>query len=164
MRAEGQKEVTDSGGSQPETLAQTLHVARCHFGYERESQGRDKQFGYSEEEVVIFFWFSFHQNGTSLSLFARDFCVTDTIAPEIWQAVNPFFVIVLTPLIMLLFSTLSKKGIEISTPRKIAIGMGLAAVAYLFLMVISWVMDYPSAGTGCRMLTHRLRLRHCLPG
>ncbi len=95
--------------------------------------------------VVIFFWFSFHQNGTSLSLFARDFCVTDTIAPEIWQAVNPFFVIVLTPLIMLLFSTLSKKGIEISTPRKIAIGMGLAAVAYLFLMVISWVMDYPSA-------------------
>ena len=64
---------------------------------------------------------------------------------EIWQAVNPFFVIVLTPLIMLLFSTLSKKGIEISTPRKIAIGMGLAAVAYLFLMVISWVMDYPSA-------------------
>ena len=41
---------------------------------------------------MIFFWFSFHQNGTSLSLFARDFVATDTIAPEIWQAVNPFFV------------------------------------------------------------------------
>ncbi len=95
--------------------------------------------------VVIFFWFSFHQNGTSLSLFARDFCVTDTIAPEIWQAVNPFFVIVLTPLVMLLFSRLSAKGIEISTPRKIAIGMGLAAMAYLFLCVFSSIMDYPSA-------------------
>ncbi len=44
--------------------------------------------------IVVFFWFSFHQNGTSLSLFARDFVNTDTIAPEIWQAVNPFFVIV----------------------------------------------------------------------
>ena len=95
--------------------------------------------------VVIFFWFSFHQNGTSLSLFARDFCITDTVAPEIWQAVNPFFVIVLTPVIMLLFSSLSRRGIEISTPRKIAIGMALAAVAYLFLMIFSIVKGYPSA-------------------
>ena len=53
--------------------------------------------------IVIFFWLSFHQNGQSLSLFARDFVVTESIAPEIWQAVNPFFVITLTPLIMLLF-------------------------------------------------------------
>lgn len=52
--------------------------------------------------VVIFFWFSFHQNGTSLSLFARDFVDTSTIAPEIWQAVNPFFVITLTPIIMMI--------------------------------------------------------------
>ena len=42
--------------------------------------------------IAIFFWFSFHQNGTSMSLFARDFVDTSTIAPEIWQAVNPFFV------------------------------------------------------------------------
>ena len=47
--------------------------------------------------IAIFFWFSFHQNGTSLSLFARDFVKTDSVQPEIWQALNPFFVIVLTP-------------------------------------------------------------------
>ena len=94
--------------------------------------------------IVIFFWFSFHQNGTSLSLFARDFVDTDTIAPEIWQAVNPFFVIVLTPLIMLLFSSLSRRGREISTPKKIAIGMGLAGLAYLFLCLYSLYMGYPS--------------------
>ncbi len=94
--------------------------------------------------VVIFFWFSFHQNGTSLSLFARDFVKTDTIAPEIWQAVNPFFVIVLTPLIMLLFTSLSRRGREISTPRKIAYGMGLAGVAYLFLCIYCSVQGYPS--------------------
>jgi len=95
--------------------------------------------------VVIFFWFSFHQNGTSLSLFARDFVDTSTIAPEIWQAVNPFFVIVLTPLVMLLFSALAKAGIQVSTPKKIGIGMGLAGLAFLFLALYSWNAGYPSA-------------------
>lgn len=95
--------------------------------------------------VVIFFWFSFHQNGTSLSLFARDFVDTTTIAPEIWQAVNPFFVIVLTPVVMWIFSALSARGKEISTPRKIAIGMFIAGLAYLFLAVYSFYMGYPSA-------------------
>ena len=95
--------------------------------------------------VVIFFWFSFHQNGTSLSLFARDFVDTSTIAPEIWQAVNPFFVITLTPIIMMIFGSLSRRGKEISTPRKIAIGMFIAALAYLFLAGYSLVMGYPSA-------------------
>ncbi|MBD5234113.1 MAG: peptide MFS transporter [Bacteroidales bacterium] len=94
--------------------------------------------------IVIFFWLSFHQNGTSLSLFARDFVSTDTIAPEIWQAVNPFFVIVLTPLVMLLFNSLSRRGREISTPRKIGIGMGLAGLAYLFLCVFCYIKGYPS--------------------
>ena len=95
--------------------------------------------------VVIFFWFSFHQNGTSLSLFARDFVDTSTIAPEIWQAVNPFFVIVLTPVVMWIFSALASRGKEISTPRKIAIGMFIAGLAYLFLAVYSLYMGYPSA-------------------
>ena len=95
--------------------------------------------------VVIFFWFSFHQNGTSLSLFARDFVDTSTIAPEIWQAVNPFFVIVLTPVVMWIFGALSARGKEISTPRKIAIGMFIAGLAYLFLAVYSLYMGYPSA-------------------
>ena len=79
--------------------------------------------------IAVFFWFAFHQNGQSLSLFARDFVKTDSIAPEIWQAVNPFFVIVLTPIIMWIFGALAKRGKEISTPRKIAIGMFIAGLA-----------------------------------
>lgn len=94
--------------------------------------------------IAIFFWFSFHQNGQSLSLFARDFVVTDSIAPEIWQAVNPFFVIVLTPLIMLFFGTLARRGQQISTPKKIAIGMGIAGLAFLFLTIYSAMQGYPS--------------------
>ena len=89
--------------------------------------------------IAIFFWFSFHQNGQSLSVFARDFVRTDAIAPEIWQALNPFFVIVLTP-IMILFN----KRVTMSTPRKIALGMAIAGSAYLFLMIFSIIKNYPS--------------------
>ena len=95
--------------------------------------------------IAIFFWFSFHQNGQSLSFFARDFVSSEAVAPEIWQALNPFFVIVLTPIIMIAFAALTRKGKAISTPKKIGIGMGIAACAYLFLMVLSFVNNYPSA-------------------
>ena len=94
--------------------------------------------------VAVFFWFSFHQNGQSLSVFARDFVATDAIAPEIWQCINPFFVIVLTPIIMWIFGSLAKKNKEISTPRKIAIGMFIAACAYIFLTIVAMVQGYPS--------------------
>lgn len=94
--------------------------------------------------VAVFFWFSFHQNGQSLSVFARDFCDTEAIAPEIWQCINPFFVIVLTPIIMIVFGALAKRGKEISTPKKIAFGMFITACAYLFLIAISMVNNYPS--------------------
>ena len=94
--------------------------------------------------VAVFFWFSFHQNGQSLSVFARDFVATDAVAPEIWQCINPFFVIVLTPIIMWIFGSLAKKNKEISTPRKIAIGMFIAACAYIFLTIIAMVQGYPS--------------------
>ena len=97
--------------------------------------------------IAVFFWFSFHQNGQSLSFFARDFVQTDAIAPEIWQAVNPFFVIVLTPVIMWFFSMLTARGRAISTPRKIAYGMGIAGLAYLFLALYSSSQGYPSAET-----------------
>ncbi len=94
--------------------------------------------------IAIFFWLSFHQNGQSLSVFARDFIRTDSIAPEIWQALNPFFVIILTPVIMWLFGMLARKGKAISTPRKIALGMAIAGMAYLFLIIISVINHYPS--------------------
>jgi POT family proton-dependent oligopeptide transporter len=94
--------------------------------------------------IAIFFWFSFHQNGQSLSVFARDFVQTSSIAPEIWQCINPFFVIILTPLIIMIFASLTKRGKEVSTPRKIAIGMFIAACAYIFLMIIAIAHNYPS--------------------
>ncbi len=105
--------------------------------------------------VVIFFWLSFHQNGYSLTYFARDYVNLDIInidlgftsikGAEIFQSVNPIFVVLLTPLIMWIFGALKKKKKETSTPMKIAIGMGIAALAYVFLMVFSFALPAKEA-------------------
>ena len=94
--------------------------------------------------VCVFFWFAFHQNGESLALFARDFIQNDAIPPEIMQCINPFFVIILTPIIMWLFAKLARSGKEVSTPKKIAFGMAIAACAYIFLVALSGVAGFNS--------------------
>ena len=94
--------------------------------------------------IAVFFWLSFHQNGQSLMVFARDFVNSEWLAPEITQALNPLFVIILTPIVMGIFASLARKGRGVSTPRKIALGMFIAGIAYLFLMVLSLANGYPS--------------------
>lgn len=89
--------------------------------------------------VVIFFWFSFHQNGLTLTMFAKDYTQLKIfgmdISAEIFQSINPFIVVFLTPVIMLIFSALAKRGKEPSTPRKIGIGMGIAAFAFIIMAI-----------------------------
>ncbi|MCK9626296.1 MAG: peptide MFS transporter [Bacteroidales bacterium] len=97
--------------------------------------------------VVIFFWFSFHQNGLTLTFFARDYTnlsminidlgFTQIVGAEIFQCVNPFFVVFLTPIIIAFFGWLNAKGKEPSTPKKIGIGMGIAACAYIVMTIFS---------------------------
>ena len=94
--------------------------------------------------IAVFFWFSFHQNAQSLSIFARDFVDTTNLPPEIMQFINPFFVIVLTPIIMWIFASFARRGKEVSTPKKIALGMFIAACAYIFLIIIAVMHNYPS--------------------
>ena len=94
--------------------------------------------------IAVFFWLSFHQNAQSLSIFARDFVDTSALPPEILQFINPFFVIVLTPIVMWIFAALTRKGKEVSTPKKIALGMFIAACAYIFLIIIAVAHNYPS--------------------
>lgn len=90
--------------------------------------------------VVIFFWFSFHQNGLTLTMFAKEYTDLSSIAiplgfvtlkgAEIFQSINPFFVVFLTPVIMWLFGIL-----KASTPKKIGIGMLIAASAYVLMAI-----------------------------
>lgn len=102
--------------------------------------------------VVIFFWFSFHQNGLTLTFFAKDYTdlsqininlgFTTLVGAELFQSINPFFVVFLTPVVLAVFAALRARGKEPSTPKKIAIGMGIAASAYILMAVGS--MNLPA--------------------
>jgi proton-dependent oligopeptide transporter, POT family len=145
--------------------------------------------------VVIFFWMSFHQNGLTLTFFARDYTVkevgpftniffnlesilafigavagfvllfrknmtqrliggamflglggltyyfitqynaTNPIAPEVFQSFNPLFIVSLTFPVMAIFAWMNKKNLEPSAPKKIGIGMIIAAVGFVIILV-----------------------------
>ena len=89
--------------------------------------------------VVIFFWFSFHQNGLTLTMFAKDYTQLKIFGldftVELFQSINPLIVVFLTPVVMAVFAYLAKRGKEPSTPRKIGIGMGIAALAFVVMAV-----------------------------
>ena len=154
--------------------------------------------------VVIFFWMAFHQNGATMTIFARDYTqhvaegftrigfniwslfliavsiytlfsvfqsetskgktisaiatvalwggayaiystmdpVLD-IQPSDFQQFNPFFVVALTPVSLAIFGSLAKKGKEPSAPRKIGMGMLVAAIGFLILTVASMGLASP---------------------
>jgi len=148
--------------------------------------------------VVIFFWMSFHQNGLTLTFFARDYTVKNVgaftniffnlqsilafigslaglylliarketlqkiigaamflvlggltyyfvsgyssenpIAPEVFQSFNPLFIVALTFPVMGVFTWLRNKNLEPSTPKKIGIGMIIAAVGFIVVLLAS---------------------------
>lgn len=86
--------------------------------------------------IVIFFWMAFYQNGFALTLFAeRSTKIYDFLRPETYQFFNPFFILVLTPFLLTLFSRLNKQNKEPSTPVKIFIGMIIMGLA---MMIMVW--------------------------
>ena len=63
----------------------------------------------------------------------------------IFQQFNPFFVVALTPVSMAIFSSLARKGKEPSAPRKIGLGMLVAACGYIIMVIASLGLLTPSA-------------------
>ncbi|MBA4408227.1 MAG: MFS transporter [Odoribacter sp.] len=159
--------------------------------------------------VVIFFWMSFHQNGLTLTMFARDYtnqyvgpytnlvfniwsilavigsiagCImafftkktmtriigalgflgfgylsyyfastysdSNLISPEVFQSFNPLFIVALTPLVMGIFAWLNKKDKEPSSPRKIGIGMVIAAFGFVIVLISSLGLASPREMAG----------------
>lgn len=68
----------------------------------------------------------------------------DVNAP-IFQQFNPFFVVALTPVSMAIFGSLARKGKEPSAPRKIGLGMLVAACGYILMMMGSFGLLTPAA-------------------
>ena len=107
--------------------------------------------------IVMFFWMAFHQNGTSLTFWARD--NTDRvlrigswskeIPPGVFQAFNSAFIIILTPVLVRVMSWLRARNWEPNTPTKIGIGMLLTGLSYAILVVASWSGgDHGKVGMG----------------
>jgi POT family proton-dependent oligopeptide transporter len=93
--------------------------------------------------VVLFafaavFWSAFEQAPTSLQLFARDFTnrqVGGFTVPATWfQSVNPALIIIFAPIMGALWVGLAKRGLDLSSPTKFALGLFLAGIGF-WLMI-----------------------------
>lgn len=88
--------------------------------------------------AACIFWGAFEQAPTSLTLFAKDFTQRTIFGfevPATWlQAVNSLFIILLAPVFAFIWTGLSKKGIDISSPAKFALGLFLAGVGFLIMI------------------------------
>ena len=61
------------------------------------------------------------------------------VSTEIYQSVNPFFVVTLTPLIIFAFAWLRRRGKEPTTPGKIWWGLAISALSTLVMVTAVYV-------------------------
>jgi amino acid/peptide:H+ symporter len=64
-----------------------------------------------------------------------------TANAELYQSWNAFFVIVLTPLVMVFFARLLRRGVDFSTAKKILTGMVITGIAALFMSLAGFLSD-----------------------
>lgn len=87
---------------------------------------------------VTFFWAGFEQAGSSLSLYTDKYIDRTvfgwTIPTSFFQSVNPLFIILLGAPIAALWLRLGKRGKDLSIPVKMALGMILLGVGFLFML------------------------------
>ncbi|HEX9960441.1 MAG TPA: peptide MFS transporter, partial [Pyrinomonadaceae bacterium] len=82
--------------------------------------------------IVIVFWMVFHQNGSTLTYWADDNTAWN-VSGTISNSINPFWIIVLTFPLVAFWGWLDKRGMEPSTPTKMAIGMLLTGLSFFVL-------------------------------
>ncbi len=94
---------------------------------------------------VIFFWSSFEQAGSSLTLFADKQCdrhIGGWEMPTAWlQSVNPICVVIFAPLTASLWEVLARHGKEPSSPAKQALGLLLLGVGYFMISYVTYGLD-----------------------
>lgn len=61
--------------------------------------------------------------------------------PELFQSINPFWVVVLTPVIVGLFMFLRRRGKEPTTPGKIVLGMFISALSCLVMVAAVYASE-----------------------
>lgn len=106
--------------------------------------------------INILFWMAFKQNGNTLALWAEE--RTDRAPPEwlaasltnirldhilltkdglmgppLFAAINPFFVIALSPIFVWVWGALRRVGYDVPTPAKLVLGFVLTASAFIIM-------------------------------
>jgi POT family proton-dependent oligopeptide transporter len=88
--------------------------------------------------AAAIFWAAFEQAPTSLGLFAKDFTDRNLFGfevPATWlQAVNSLFIILLAPVFAFVWTGLAKRGLDLSSPAKFALGLAFAAVGFVIMI------------------------------
>jgi POT family proton-dependent oligopeptide transporter len=86
---------------------------------------------------VIFFWSAFEQAGASLTFFASENTQRDlgfyVVPASFFQSLNSIFVVTLAPLVAWIWIKLGKANREPSSPFKMAMGLMLLALGYLWI-------------------------------
>ncbi len=88
---------------------------------------------------VIFFWSAFEQAGASLSFFAAEQtqlhvdALNFNVPPSWFQSLNSFFVVAFAPLFAWIWIKLGKRNLEPNSPTKMALGLLLLAMGYLWI-------------------------------
>jgi len=88
--------------------------------------------------AMAMFWSAFEQSSTSMNVFARDFTQRVfngfEIPTEFLQAVNPLFIIALSPVFGAIWIRLAAKNLNPSIPLKFALGLLQLAMAFAVIM------------------------------
>ena len=86
---------------------------------------------------VVFFWSAFEQAGASLTFFASENTQRDlgfyVVPTSFFQSLNSIFVVTLAPLVAWIWIKLGKRNREPSSPFKMAMGLMLLALGYLWI-------------------------------
>jgi len=82
--------------------------------------------------ISLVFWIAFYQIFYTFTFWARDSTATSW-SPETFQPFEPLGVIALSPVLVVLWSRLQRRGIEPSTPVKMLLGVLFVAAAFSLL-------------------------------
>ncbi|WP_165041183.1 peptide MFS transporter [Dysgonomonas sp. ZJ709] len=77
--------------------------------------------------------YPYYYKNTATAKLPQDGESTSLISTEIFQSVNPFFIIILTPLVLSIFTFLRRKGKEPSTPAKMGWGLLITGLSSLVM-------------------------------
>ena len=93
----------------------------------------DKQFRVVEKDKKVVAFPAYFNNQATKDL-PKEGATIRVFNTNLFQSVNPFWVIALTPLVVAFFAFLNRKGKEPSTPTKIAFGLLISALSCLVMV------------------------------